>query len=758
MAVESKRTILVVEDEQIVALDISNALNALGYSVPTVASSGAEAIARAEELRPGLVLMDVRIDGDMDGIATAAQIRERFDIPVVFLTAYADDDSLTRAKASSPFGYLLKPFNRRELRTAIEVGLYRHEIESRLAERERWLATILSSIRDAVIAVDPEGHVAFMNPAAERLTGVKREVAPGLPLKAVLSMPTGAEDLAAALANNGREATVFTPATGHQIPVDGSVSPITFDDGREGSVIVLRDVTERRVSEDRLRRTQQGFRETVEALNDCVAVVRGGSIVYANGAWVRALGLDSSAVLRGRSLASLVHDDERELFAQRLATGHLEAAERRFTGPAGVVTLECGPSKLIEFEGETALLLAGRDVTERKRLQAKLLVADRMASVGTLAAGVAHEINNPLTYTMANLELASLELKAADLKGRSVETATEALSDALLGVQRVAKIVRDLKSFSRIDTERKRRIQLQPTLDLAFSLAGNEIRHRARLVREYGVTPAVRADEARLSQVFVNLLVNAAQAMPDGRAEANEVAVRTRTDERGWAVIEVRDTGVGMSPDVQKRIFDPFFTTKPVGVGTGLGLSICHEFIAASGGEIEVESQVGHGSTFRILLPPDTSTPAPEPLEPRRAEHATVGKLLVVDDELDICTAVAACLAPEHQVTYTVSGRDALTRIERGERFDVIICDLMMPNVSGVDVYETLLRVAPQQAKAMVFMTGGAFTPTAAAFLAGTPNLTIEKPFDLAKLREVVRQALAAATPATSAPAPRPSG
>jgi PAS domain S-box-containing protein len=356
MAVDAKATILVVEDEQIVALDISNALNALGYSVPTVASSGAEALARAEELRPGLVLMDVRIEGEMDGIATAAAIRERFDIPVVFLTAYADDDSLRRAKESSPFGYLLKPFNRRELRTAIEVGLYRHEIESKLAERERWLSTILSSIGDAVIALDPEERVAFMNPAAERMTGVARNKAPGAFLRELLKLPREG-DLPTVL-TAGHNLKVVAPASQRgELHVDGSASPITFDDGRDGTVVVLRDITERRDAEERLRRSQEGFRETVEALNDCVAVLRGQTIVYVNAAFHRCLGFLSAADMVGRPFASFLHFDERAEVEARLATG-LEAAEHRFVGPAGIMTLECGRSKNIEFEGQPATLIA----------------------------------------------------------------------------------------------------------------------------------------------------------------------------------------------------------------------------------------------------------------------------------------------------------------------------------------------------------------------------------------------------------------
>jgi CheY-like chemotaxis protein len=238
----------------------------------------------------------------------------------------------------------------------------------------------------------------------------------------------------------------------------------------------------------------------------------------------------------------------------------------------------------------------------------------------------------------------------------------------------------------------------------------------------------------------VNLLVNAAQAIREGRADENEIAVSTWTDDAGWAVVEVRDTGEGIAPEHLPRIFDPSFTTKPQGSGTGLGLSICHGIVNAPGGEIVVESSVGAGSVFRVLLPGAVATVESRPPTTRVSTgKGRSGKVLVVDDDATIGAAIARVLGANHEVVALTSGQEALARLRAGARFDLILCDLMMPVLTGMDVYAELQRVAPEQAERVVFLTGGAFTHSARAFLEQVPNERFEKPFDAARLRMLVR-------------------
>jgi CheY-like chemotaxis protein/two-component sensor histidine kinase len=377
-------------------------------------------------------------------------------------------------------------------------------------------------------------------------------------------------------------------------------------------------------------------------------------------------------------------------------------------------------------------------------MQAQLMISERMASMGTLAAGVAHEINNPLACVMANLDLAASDLleRAAKL-GLTDEfcEVRDELHDAREASERIRDIVRDVRIFSRSEEDRTGPVDVQRVMDSTLRMAWNEIRHRARLVKNYGKTPLAQASESRLGQVFLNLVVNAAQAIAEGRAENNEIRISTSTDLSGAVVIEIADTGPGMPPDVLSRLFTPFFTTKPVGVGTGLGLSICQGIVNGFGGSIVVTSELGEGTAFRVSLPPagaevlEAAPPLALDVPARRR-----GRILVVDDEPMIAKTLQRTLSAEHEVVGIGSANEALERIGAGERFDVILCDLMMPQMTGMDLHAEISRVSREQASRMIFLTGGAFTPRARAFLDTMPNRRIEKPFDIRHVRALINE------------------
>ncbi len=417
---------------------------------------------------------------------------------------------------------------------------------------------------------------------------------------------------------------------------------------------------------------------------------------------------------------------------------------------AAVAAMRSGASDYV-FKGSLGRLCPAIDRelreaasrAERRKMQEQLVISDRMASVGTMAAGVAHEINNPLAAIVANLELMARDISrvAGDLGvGTRFEVVLEELNDARESADRLRNIVRDLKMFSRSASEEQRGpVSVQRVLESSLRMAWNEIRHRARLVKDYADVPPVEADEARLGQVFLNLLVNAAQAIREGNAEQNLIRVCTSVDPAsGRVAVEVRDTGAGIAPENLPRVFDAFFTTKPVGVGTGLGLSICHRIVAGLRGEIQVESQPGKGSVFRVLLPPSRQegTAARPPIVV--APPCRNGKVLVIDDEVSVARALGRLLQREHDVTIVSSANEAQDRIASGMRYDVILCDLMMPQMTGMDLYGLVLETAPDQAAQMIFLTGGAFTPEARAFLDKIPNQRIEKPFDSQHLRSIV--------------------
>lgn len=381
-----------------------------------------------------------------------------------------------------------------------------------------------------------------------------------------------------------------------------------------------------------------------------------------------------------------------------------------------------------------AMLCTVTDISEHKATAARLVFTDRMASVGTLAAGVAHEINNPLAFISANLELIGTELEPSqnpDVQAMLAETRT--------GVERIRTIVRGLSAFARTDEDQRSAISIEQVLDLSVLVTGPQIRHRAQLVRSAGLVPEVIANQATLGQVFINLLVNATEAIPEGEVERNTIAISTRTDEAGWAVIEIRDTGRGIAREIREQIFDPFFTTKAIGQGTGLGLSICHGIVRSLGGEIGLTSSPS-GTTFTVALPPAvTPTRAAPATAPPAVISPAATKVLIIDDEVVFANALRRLLARDrHQITIVHTGQEALSRLAAGERFEVILCDLMMPAMSGMEVHQKIAALAPEQAARMIFLTGGAFSPLARQFLDGANIVWFDKPCDLKALREAI--------------------
>jgi PAS domain S-box-containing protein len=445
----------------------------------------------------------------------------------------------------------------------------------------------------------------------------------------------------------------------------------------------------------------------------------------------------------GRSWLTLQRPEHRESSQQAfdavVSTGQSVSYETATPLSDGRVRWHSNLLGPVRLDGNICgAMLVARDISDKKQSEAQLLVADRMASLGLLAASVAHEINNPLAALMINLELMNRERVRMPI-GHASEQFLRELEGAREGAQRIAQVARDLKIFSR-SHDTLARVHVRAVLESALRMAWNEIRHRARLRTHWGDVPAVDGDESRLGQVFLNLILNAAQAMPEGDVERNELSVETGLDAHGQVRVSIRDTGCGIAPEHRKRLFEPFFTTKPVGVGTGLGLSICERIVRSMGGAISYESTPGSGTTFHVSLPrsqdarPQAKAQAIEPATSRR------GRLLVVEDDRLVGSVVQRWLGAEHDVRVVPCAADALQLIEREPFFDVILCDLMMPQMNGQQLYRELCRRAPHQAARMVFMTGGPFTPSARAFLGSVPNHRVEKPFELHVLRRLLAE------------------
>jgi CheY-like chemotaxis protein len=429
-------------------------------------------------------------------------------------------------------------------------------------------------------------------------------------------------------------------------------------------------------------------------------------------------------------------------FERAIASGQSASYEWNQTAHTGMAaTYWCGITP-VRSDGATAgAVVLMRDITDRRCTEAQLIASVRMAALGSLAAGVAHEINNPLAAVTANLALASREAASLAQRHPVSKDMLDELRDACDAAERVRVIVRDLKIFSRADEECLGPVDVERVLDSTLRLAWNELRHRAVLVKHFTQVPLVQANESRLGQVFLNLLVNAAQAIPEGDCERNEVRIETALGAAGTVIVCITDTGSGIAPEIARRIFMPFCTTKPAGVGTGIGLSICRRILGELGGQIDFTSELGRGTTFRVTLP---LAKAPAELA-RATTHVNVpagrrGRVLVVDDETLITLTVQRVLAAEHDVTAMNSGAQAIAAFKAGACFDVVLCDLMMPQVTGMELYAALLEIDPQQAARVVFSTGGAFSGKARSFLESVANPRIDKPFGVQDLRGLVNR------------------
>ena len=357
-----------------------------------------------------------------------------------------------------------------------------------------------------------------------------------------------------------------------------------------------------------LQAVQRGASEVQEVFDRLpvlVVIHRDGKILWKNLAVARTLGYEGHDDLVGRPVFDLVEPAARDAFLGRMHTSADETPEleevRLVRRDGEVVVTEVFPTQLITFDGEPARMLVGQDATERVRLQQQLLVSARMASIGMLAAGVAHEVNNPLAYVLNNVEIA---LKQLAPLGESTRQGREALGVALEGVDRIRTIVRDLLALSRVDDAAVGPVDVVAVVESTLALARNEIAGRAELVYDHEPVPLARGTVARIGQVLLNLLTNALEALPDGARTTNVLRVSVRPSAAGGAVVEVSDNGVGIPTAHASRIFDPFFTTKLPGRGTGLGLAISLRLVAEMGGDLSFESTAKRGTTFRLTLPP----------------------------------------------------------------------------------------------------------------------------------------------------------
>jgi CheY-like chemotaxis protein/two-component sensor histidine kinase len=356
-------------------------------------------------------------------------------------------------------------------------------------------------------------------------------------------------------------------------------------------------------------------------------------------------------------------------------------------------------------------------------MREQLVVSERMAMAGRLAGGIAHEINNPLAVVLANLDFVAAQVSQLARENNKLVDLQEALRDARGAADRIRDIVRDLRLFSNSKGGAQAPVDLRRIVESSIRMAYSEVKHRARLVKEYGEVPDVLASESHLGQAVLSLLVHATMSIPEGAPAAHEIRISTYTSDSGQAVLTVRDDG----PPADRAELD-----------RDLGLAVCRRIAADLGGEVDIAPGV-----CSIILPPASGLPAagsgPHAVQSGAKKRANV---LIVDDEEAVCKVVARGLSRHHDVMSFTRAEDAVARLDaaalEGEPVDVLVCDLMMPEVSGIDLYRQIAKKSPELARRMVFLTGGAYTPAAREFLDRVANPRIEKPFELANLLAII--------------------
>lgn len=630
--------ILVVEDDRLIAAGIAKRLRVLGYEVVGQASNGEEGVSTARLMRPDLVLMDIDLGRGMDGVEAARLIREILDIPVVFLTAHSDEATLQRAKVSGPHGYVLKPYEDRDLQTAIEIATHRHAMDRQIRESEQWLSATLNSIGDGVIATNARGQVQFMNPLAERLTGWTQSEASGLDVESIFHIVNeqtrdpvvnpALDALAAGRPVSLAPDTVLIARGGDERPIDDSAAPIRARDGQ----------------------------------------VAGGVLVF-------------------------------------------------------------------------------RDISEKRELESHLRQAQKMEAIGRLAGGIAHDFNNIMTVITGFSEMLLHDEGSAADRRSYVEHIHEA-------GRRAAALTQQIMAFSRKQVLRPEPVSADRVVRDMGAMVQRLIGSNIEFVLDSPPDlPAIIVDPAQLGQIILNLAVNARDAMPRGgtltikTAELRLAAVQalraTEVPPGDYVLLEVRDTGVGMSEAVARQVFEPFFTTKAIGRGTGLGLSTVFGIVKQSHGHITVDSIEGAGTVFRLYFP---AVPH-EGVTPHDLESAVPGpgrgRILLVEDDPVVRRLTSRILVQAgYEVTEAGNGVEGLHHAREARRpFDLLLTDLVMPRMSGAELAATLRGERPDLP--VVFMSGYAddVIQRQLAEDGSLPNV-LAKPFTMDALRTAVQAAL----------------
>lgn len=715
--------ILIVEDNAIVAADVKSRVKRMGYSVTDCVARGTKAIESVKKEQPHLILMDIKLKGNLSGIETAAQIRSDFDIPIVYVTSYTDEQTLNKAKLTDPFGYIIKPFEDKELKTTLEIALHKHKSERELRTSEQWFKTTLNSIGDGVITTDMKGLVTFLNPVAESLTGWNSSEAIGKEIHQVFHIINETtRNLVASpvktvietgqivgLANH----TLLISKNGHEFPIKDSGSPIVIDDDKVGVVLVFQDNTREREAERQIAEREERFRQLFDnAPLPYQSLDKEGRFIAVNQTWLTVLGYEKNDVI-GHFFSDFLNPDWHVHFSENFP---------KFKSIGEVLGVEFemkrknGDFITVQFDGKIGSDHNGnflqthcvfRDISKeaelKKQIENNELILrqnQKLEAIGTLAGGIAHDFNNMLSAVIGFTEL-SLDNTLKDSEQH------DNLIEIMRASNRAKELVKQILTFSSQGKEKVEVLNICPIFRYAIKMVRSTVPSNIKIYEMYNDDCiAIMANESQMNQVILNLVTNAVHSIKgNGVIEVGIEIIdfpttnpeRENVPSRKQARIFVKDNGEGIDKDIIDEIFDPYFTTKPPEKGSGLGLSVVHGIVKSHNGTITVESEKGAGTTFYVCIPLTEQEIAIETTkEPLKELSLRTEHILVVDDEPAIVKMYKRSLELRgYSVTTRTSSVDGLRDILTApNHYDLVITDMSMPNMTGLQLAKAIKEIS----------------------------------------------------------------
>ncbi|GEM_PF-2079867 len=719
-----KPRIVIVEDDIIIARDIKCTVEANGYQVVGMVSTGVEAVCKVGEHRPDLVIMDIKLNGEFDGIDAALQIKELYDTPIVYLTAYIDSETIGRAKITGPLGYILKPYEEIELCTALEIALYKDSLDKKMREHERWLSTILRSIGDAVIATDRDGSIKFMNLVAEHLTGWSVQDTLNRPLSDIYNLkkmdfPIDSHKLADSLPESSflSGERLLVRRDQQEIPIDQTSAPIVNEKGEvTGMVIVFSDVTERHQAQVKLRaqvklqESEELYRTLAEAVQDNIYIVdTEGRIVYANSSAARDFGFTQESLV-GKHLfdiyPSRIAEDFIVSIRKIFESGSFQNQEEKLNLLSKEVWYEYRFYPIPRGDGSVkAVLVISRDITSRKKAEEYLKLAKEQAEAASLEknkflAHISHEIRTPLNAIIGFSELLRDSSQATSQKDY-INIIHESGSVLMA-------LIEDIMDISRIESGMIRLQEESFNLEYVVENIAKILRLKLKgesviFIVDFDERLAADfiGDPTRISQILLNLLNNALKFTDRGEVLLSLKAGEKSPGGRSQIInVTVKDTGIGIPCDKQQIIFDAFVhadisPTRKYG-GTGLGLTITKALVEKMGGAIRFSSEMGKGSEFNVTLSLAISDISREVCDyGEQIRHIAGKRILIIDRSAAFREVMEKYL---RRLRISSEGcfqslTEAFVRIRQvGDSLDCIIVEISMLDLAGLESLVSLKK------------------------------------------------------------------